>query len=231
MGDFKVNQLDSHLLDRFYQNIISDQILKPFPFDTEKKFLVKVLVKTVYLYQTLWKNSQSQGNKIYNLSYSMPSNKYLAVHYILEVFHILHSCYKDNIGTISKIWNLGILANWVLFLVTGKYRTLMERLGKVSLFPTDPSRKLKVDYMYTQRVLFFQVLTDTIKTIIPYLKIESLIRFFNDELSFKRSSEDSCIICGEEDVVSPIRYSNCRHLACYICHKGLSHSKCYLCKA
>ena len=49
----KVNLLDSYFLDNFYKNIISDQILKVFNFDSFKTVIVKTLIKTVYLSQGL----------------------------------------------------------------------------------------------------------------------------------------------------------------------------------
>ena len=68
----------------------------------------------------------------------------------------------------------------------------MERLGKVSLMTIDPNKKLNIDYMYTQRVIFFQVLSDTIRTVIPFLKIESILRFLSDEISFGNRDEENC---------------------------------------
>ena len=231
MADSKVNQLDSYLLDNLYESIISDQILKAFPFDSLKRVLVKILVKTAYLLRSLWKRNTSQGNEIYNLIYISPPTAYLALHYLLEVFHIIHSNYKEHLGLLAKAWNLGILGNWVLFLLTGKHRTLMERIGRVELRPKDPQKRLNIDYMYTQRALFFQIVTDALRGALPYLKIDSIVKFLNDEISLSRNEEDVCAVCGEEDVVSPVRFKNCQHMACYVCSRGIRDQRCPRCKS
>ena len=106
----------------------------------------------------------------------------------------------------------------------------MERLGKVSLMTIDPNKKLNIDYMYTQRVIFFQVLSDTIRTVIPFLKIESILRFLSDEISFGNRDEENCVVCGEETIVSPMKYLNCQHHACYLCYSGLSEKICSRCR-
>ena len=117
-----------------------------------------------------------------------------------------------------------------MFLITGRYRTLMERLGKVLLVATDPNKKLSIDYTYTQRIIFFSIVTDTMKAVLPYLKIDTLMKFLNDEINLNISDNDFCIVCKEEDIVTPIKFQNCQHLACYVCFKGLKDQKCPSCK-
>lgn len=218
------------MLDSLYENIIADQFLKPFPFDLSKRVVVKTMVKTVYLLRSLWTNKATQGNDIYNLVYISPALPYLVLHYISEVFHIIHTSYKDRLGLLSKLWNLAILLNWLSFLISGKYRTTMERLGKIQLLPKVQNKRLNLDYTFTQRATFFQIITDTLRVVIPYLKIETFVKFLNDEINLTRNENETCVVCGEEEIVSPVGFRNCQHLACYVCFKGIKKEKCVRCK-
>ena len=231
MAFSKVNQIDGMFLDVFYQNSIIEQLLKPFPFDNLKRTVVEIVVKTAYLAKGLWLDKQTEGNRIYNLTYMKPNRSFLFIHLLAEIFNIIHKIYKERLGVGFKIWNACIFINWLLFLLTQKYRTAAERLGKVMLMAKDPEKMLNIDYSYSNRVLFFKILSDTIKTVLPFLKIDSLLKFVYSEISYGGSDSSGCIICDSEDVVSPSSFKSCSHIACYICLKSSNSSKCPKCKS
>ncbi|OMJ80918.1 hypothetical protein SteCoe_18727 [Stentor coeruleus] len=230
MAACKVNQLDSLLLDSFYQDLICQQLLKPFPFDSIKTFFSISLVKTAYLYSGLWHGKDTQGNIIYNTTYKLPSNPWLFIHYFFEIFQILNITFKEHLGRIHTLWNLALFINWVLFLITSKYRNLAERLGKILILSKDPEKRLNIDYMYTQRAVFFAIVSDTIKAIMPYLKINSLLKFLNDESNLISDGSDYCVVCDAEEIVSPMYYNGCSHIACYVCWQGRVGKGCPRCK-
>lgn len=227
----KVNQLDSLLLDNFYQELICQQILKPFPFDSFKAFLGTSVVRTAHLYSGLWRGQDTQGNSIYNTTYKLPSRPWLFIHYFFEIFQILNNTFKEQLGRIHTFWNLVLFINWVLFLLTSKYRTLAERLGQVLILAKNPEKRLSIDYMYTQRAVFFAIVSDTIKALMPYMKINSLLKFLNDESNLVSEGDDYCVVCDAEEIVSPMFFNGCSHIACYVCWQGKVEKSCPRCKS
>lgn len=213
----KVNQLDAMILDRFYQEKIIDRILKCYPFDKNKRLVTAGVIKSIYLFSGLWSGKPTEGNQIYNICYVKPSMLFLILHYFSELFQIFVENFHERSGVIGTIWNIFCLFNWASFLSGGKYRTLPERIGQVQLPLLNPKSYLNIDYYFTKRAIFFQVVSDTAKIIIPEVQLERVLSFFNSEANILADSGEACVVCGEEDIVCPSKFMNCVHTACYYC--------------
>lgn len=224
----KVNQLDALLLDQFYQDKIIEKALKSYPFDRNKKVVAAAVVRTIYLFSGLWTGRSTEGNQVYNVMYVRPSVLFLALHYGFEIFQLVVEYFRDKVGIVATLWDFLCLANWASFLTGGKYRTLPERFGKVILPLQNPQRPLNIDYFYTKRAIFFQVLSDTANSIVPFVQLERILSYFNSEANILADTGEACIVCGEEDIVSPCKYSSCIHTACYYCFSQ-SINKCPQC--
>ena len=225
----KVNQLDAMLLDGFYQEKIIERVLKSYPFDKKKRFLAAGVIKTIYLFSGLWSGKSTEGNQIYNIVYLKPSTLFLILHYFSELFQVFVENFQEQAGAFGTTWNILSLLNWVLFLAGGRFRTLSERIGRVQLPLANPKSFLNIDYFYTKRAIFFQVLSDTAKILIPEVQLERVLSFFNSEANILAESGEACAVCGEEDIVSPSKFMNCVHTACYYCYCSVN-SLCPQCK-
>ena len=224
----RVNQLDALLLDKFYQEKILEKVLKGFPYDNLKRFLASIAIRTLYFYSSLWTKSTTEGNTIYNLNYIRPGIASLFVHYLAEIFSLICENFESKLGSGIMIWNLASLANWVIFLIKGDYRSLPERIGQVRMELRNKEKSLNIDYFYTQRAIFFNILSDAAKVILPQLQLERVLQYFNSEANLMAESGDACIICGDEEIVSPCGFSGCSHTACYYCYMeaGKNCSQC-----
>lgn len=214
----KVNQLDALILDQFYQDKIIEKTLKNYPFDRNKKVVVAAVVRTVYLFSGLWTGRSTEGNQIYNVMYVKPSLFFVVLHFVLEIFQLAVENFRDKTGLVGTVWDCLCLANWASFLTGGKYRTLPERFGKVQLPLQSPQRPLNIDYFYTKRAIFFQVLSDTASAVVPFVQLERILSYFNSEANILAETGDACVVCGEEDMVSPCKFLSCVHSACYYCY-------------
>ncbi|CAG9328962.1 PEX2 [Blepharisma stoltei] len=231
MSTYKVSQLDAYFLDKIYHQFIKEQFLKPFAYSGWIKIAIEIGIMTFYQYFTLWKGANTPGNKLYNVKYQFSGSFALKmIHYSLECLNILIGIIKEKSPAAHRLWSLGVGANWITFLIFGKYRTLMERFGKISLELINPEARRNVNYSYTNRILIFQIITDTMRAVLPMLKIDQILRFFFDEISLSYEGDQSCVICGEEDVVTPQHLGSCQHLACYVCISKSKQKACPRCQ-
>jgi hypothetical protein len=88
----------------------------------------------------------------------------------------------------------------------------------------NPQKPLNIDYFYTKRAIFFNVLSDTAKAVLPQIQLDRILQFFNSEANILAETGDACVVCGDEEMVSPCKFVGCAHSACYYCFVGCGRS-------
>lgn len=156
-----------------------------------------------------------------------------------RTFRILRNFSK----LLSQIWSASSLFNFLLFLYTGKYSTLILRLLKVRLVPASRSLTRQVNYEFQNRQLVWNAFTEFLLIIVPLVNMAKLKRRFTKVLSLTISSSDgegkaqgelhflpekTCAICYATQsqsqggshytgVTNPYKTTECGHIYCYVC--------------
>lgn len=126
----KVNQLDSLCLERMYHDVIVQQVAGTLE---KAKLAVKLALYTLHLYCTLWSSNNTPGNALFNLKFMKSSAAQKGTHFLLEMLSICMDYLRERGNPIFSVWVVGSFLNLVAFFVSGKYRTLAERLAGLKL--------------------------------------------------------------------------------------------------
>ena len=198
---FKVNQLDAQFLEHTYHEFILSQLSSSPGW---QRLVASLGVTTVHLWATLWKNRPTPGNLLYNVQYPELTLSQKCIHFVLQVADLVVTHFKEQ--TTYKCWSALVLVNFLAFLVFGKYRSLPERAARIQLSLQNPKAKRLVDYSYTARLLVMQVLSDTFKSVVPYLRLDKLLGVLSRQLAVTSTEAGGCVVCAEEAVVSVHTY-------------------------
>jgi peroxin-2 len=144
---------------------------------------------------------------------------------------------------LSQIWSVSSLFNFLMFLYTGKYSTLILRLLKIRLVPASRSLTRQVNYEFQNRQLVWNAFTEFLLIVVPLVNMAKLKRRFTKVLSLTLSSsggegkaqgelhflpEKTCAICYAAQsqtqggnhytgITNPYKTTECRHIYCYVC--------------
>ncbi|KAF5093353.1 hypothetical protein D0Z00_004097 [Geotrichum galactomycetum] len=156
-----------------------------------------------------------------------------------RIFRVLRKFSK----LLSQIWSVSSLFNFLLFLYTGKYSTLILRLLKVRLVPASRSLTRQVNYEFQNRQLVWNAFTEFLLIVVPLVNVAKLKRRFTKVLSLTLSSSDgegkaqgelhflpekTCAICYATQsqtqsgshytgITNPYKTNECGHIYCYVC--------------
>lgn len=144
---------------------------------------------------------------------------------------------------LSQIWSVSSFFNFLLFLYTGKYSTLILRLLKVRLVPASRSLTRQVNYEFQNRQLVWNAFTEFLLILVPLVNMTKLKQRFTKilRLTFSLSHGDgkekggfhflpekTCAICYSSQaqmqggnhytgITNPYKTTECDHIYCYVC--------------
>ncbi|POW06170.1 hypothetical protein PSHT_10467 [Puccinia striiformis] len=192
MAGARVNQLDADLLDQELESLLLGQQQQ------HRQEYLKVVLRILVLTFSLTKTSSTYGARLENLEYiHSPSHLHTQLHIPNGDTRRIHSRLRDEM--ISRGWadspsqsrnirrtcwkinerlDLTIqilqLLNFLRFLKTGKYRTLVERVLKVRLVPIRNDLSRNVGFEFLNRQIVWQALTDFILFLLPLIDFRAL---------------------------------------------------------
>ncbi|KAK8955271.1 Peroxisome biogenesis protein 2 [Platanthera guangdongensis] len=111
-------------------------------------------------------------------------------------------------------------SNLLLFLYSGRYRTLIERILKARLVYGSPNMNRAVSFEYMNRQLVWNEFSEMLLLLLPLLNSSSikkfLLPFSKDKLSGSSGDESECPICHTNPTI-PFVALPCQHRYCYYC--------------
>ncbi|ANB15111.1 peroxisomal biogenesis factor 2 [Sugiyamaella lignohabitans] len=147
---------------------------------------------------------------------------------------------------LSTLWAFSSLANFILFLYSGRYSTLILRLLRIRYVPGSRSLTRQVNFEFQNRQLVWNALTEFLLFVLPLVNMRQVkrktTRAFTSVFGGTKSSsspnsnegelaflpEKTCPICYKStsaesttsavstDVTNPY-HGECGHLYCYVC--------------
>lgn len=267
VGQLDASILDNELLSLLKEQLL--KCFKFFKPEIKDKYESELLLalKLVLFKLTIWDNSTTYGGKLQNLklvhSQSAPgrlidlsrSQKlaygslvigggYLWVK--VEEFVTRHSDddrvlkLREILDKLSFLWSASSLVNFILFIYSGKYSTLILRLLKMRFVSQSRVMVRQVNFEFQNRQLVWNALTEFLLFILPILNLPRLMRRLRSIGGRKPSPsqsgglgplaflpEKTCPICyqssnlqssvvGSTDITNPFR-GECGHIYCYVC--------------
>lgn len=113
--------------------------------------------------------------------------------------------------------------NFLLFLRTGTFSTLGDRLLGIRLMHIDPMAHRQMAFEYMNRVMIWNGLSEFLITVMPLVNLARARRFLSRKLfpkaalkQMEDSAQQACGLCGASPVNLPMR-SDCGHVFCYFC--------------
>lgn len=249
----RVNQLDASLLDSELVTQFKDQLIAAFKYwhpeikDKYESELMLVL-RTLLFKVTIWDNSTTYGAKLQNLilvnskTNKVISRKTKALYGSIVI--LLPYLWKklrnrDLISTnlqdkLNVLMNSVGLLNFVSFLFSGNYLTVIMRVLGIKYFSASGSQKSmrNVNYEFQNRQLVWNALTEFLLFLLPIINVKRLYRtvvkpWLNNSADSKSEysflSRRLCAICFQQDstvaingVTNPYT-AGCEHAYCYVC--------------
>lgn len=124
------------------------------------------------------------------------------------------------IQRIEGIYKAASFANLLVFLYTGRYRTLIERVIRARLVYGSPHMNRAVSFEYMNRQLVWNEFSEMLLLLLPLLNsssMKSLLRpFSKDKSSSAEGDANVCPICLASPTV-PFLALPCQHSYCYYC--------------
>jgi len=240
---------------------------------------ISLFVNCFYYKYTIWRNEPLPGHKIQNIQFingvrgaviKTLTKKQKVLYFLLDVvgryFYERFKIWIEDFpeedqkgfillvkkvsGFLEKVYKTLDLINFLSFLITYKYRNLIERILKIRYSYIKEGVSRALDFEFMTRTIIWNILADFMSFCLPYLRyglgeITKKIFFFTTFMgSISMDLEDSdkkCGICMDEHVSMPFYIPKCKHKFCYFCiknyiaqHKtegGEQSYKCPKCKA
>ncbi|KAI5813671.1 Pex12 amino terminal region-domain-containing protein [Pyronema omphalodes] len=236
-----------------------------------------LLLRAALFKLTIWDHNATYGAALQNLRYTdarhtgpldvPPSRGQKSLYGLVTVggrylyqrlnLYLLNNSHSSsNITTrLSRLVDLAgslhsalTLVSFTAFLVTGHYRTLLDRVLKMRLVTPTRTVSREVSFEYLNRQLVWHAFTEFLLFILPLLKIGRWRRWWARFLRRVRSEngsagsenigelaflpERTCAICYKEsdagavggqratDITNPYETQECGHVYCYVCLAG-----------
>ncbi|CAM6086371.1 unnamed protein product [Calypogeia fissa] len=119
------------------------------------------------------------------------------------------------------VYKVADCVNVLVFLYTGRYRTIIERVLKARLIFGGPRLNRLISFEYMNRQLVWHEFSELLLLMLPLLKMISfkkiLAPFSSGQTAALNLREDACPICEASPVTVPYTTIPCGHLYCYFC--------------
>jgi peroxin-2 len=138
--------------------------------------------------------------------------------------------------------------NFLAFLKTGRYRSILERVLRTRLVYAQPSAPRAISYEYLNRQLVWAEVSEVLLFLLPLVNAAAVKRAVRSILprlptfsftstsstspsqttigattsleNFSRQEDSTCGICGTNDILVPYKADPCGDLFCYYCLRG-----------
>ena len=215
----KVMQLDAGLLDEEYQRMILNQLENVLWGKPELRKWLEIALTAGDHLMTLWRGEQTPGLSTFRMKYTIGTGWKrlfkLSTHLTLLLLPKILSGI-DRFAVFSRIWTVLSVLNFAVFLRTGVYPSLADRVSGLPITQVTPGSGHIIDFAYTNRFVLVSIVYSFLRAVTPHLHLEALFGFLSSESLSSAPTARRCCICAADHVVSPSRYP-CGHLACYYC--------------
>ncbi|XP_062087523.1 peroxisome biogenesis protein 2 [Humulus lupulus] len=124
------------------------------------------------------------------------------------------------IQRIEGFYKAASFGNLLIFLYTGKYRNLIERVLRARLVYGSPNMNRAVSFEYMNRQLVWNEFSEMLLLLLPLLNsssVKSFLHPFSKDKSSSSAEDDStCPIC-QANPTTPFIALPCEHRYCYYC--------------
>ncbi|XP_073116398.1 peroxisome biogenesis protein 2 isoform X2 [Elaeis guineensis] len=124
------------------------------------------------------------------------------------------------IQRVEGLYKAASFSNLLIFLYTGRYRSIIERALKARLVYGSPNMNRAVSFEYMNRQLVWNEFSEMLLLLLPLLNSSSikkfLLPFSKDKTSGSSSDESECPICHANPTI-PFVALPCQHRYCYYC--------------
>ncbi|GAB4850220.1 peroxisome assembly protein (Peroxin-2) [Ancistrocladus abbreviatus] len=121
---------------------------------------------------------------------------------------------------LEGLYKVASFSNLLLFLYTGKYRSLIERALRAGLVYGSPNMNRSVSFEYMNRQLVWNEFSEMLLLLLPLLNSSSVKNLFHpfskDKSADSANDETVCPICQKSPTI-PFVALPCRHRYCYYC--------------
>ncbi|ONK69078.1 uncharacterized protein A4U43_C05F19060 [Asparagus officinalis] len=121
---------------------------------------------------------------------------------------------------IEGFYKAAAFCNLLIFLYTGRYRSIIERVLKARLVYGSPNMNRAVSFEYMNRQLVWNEFSEMLLLLLPLLNSSSmrkfLLPFSKDKSNGSLKDETVCPICHANPTI-PFVALPCRHRYCYYC--------------
>ncbi|KAI5060359.1 hypothetical protein GOP47_0024779 [Adiantum capillus-veneris] len=133
--------------------------------------------------------------------------------------NVEHSESQDMlVKRIEKFYKVANLANFILFLNTGWYRTIIDRVLKARLVYQKPNVIQIATSELFNRKLVWDELSELLLIFLPMLKRACMwMRSKWGSATRATTEEGSCVVCTAKPITIPYIARPCGHLYCYYC--------------
>eukprot|EP00262_Sarcandra_glabra_P004994 TRINITY_DN16231_c1_g2_i1.p1 TRINITY_DN16231_c1_g2~~TRINITY_DN16231_c1_g2_i1.p1 ORF type:complete len:353 (+),score=36.77 TRINITY_DN16231_c1_g2_i1:69-1127(+) len=124
------------------------------------------------------------------------------------------------IQRVEGFYKAASFSNLLIFLYTGRYQSLIERVLRARLVYGSPNMNRAVSFEYMNRQLVWNELSEMLLLLLPLLNSPSikkfLLPFSKDKSSGSSGDETACPVCQAHPTI-PFLALPCQHRYCYYC--------------
>ncbi|XP_077211350.1 pex2/Pex12 N-terminal domain-containing protein / zinc finger (C3HC4-type RING finger) family protein [Tasmannia lanceolata] len=124
------------------------------------------------------------------------------------------------IQRVEGFYKAASFSNLLIFLYTGRYRTLIERALRARLVYGSPNMNRAVSFEYMNRQLVWNEFSEMLLLLLPLLNSslmkKFLLPFSKDKSTSSSSDETACPVCQANPTI-PFIAVPCQHRYCYYC--------------
>ena len=206
---------------------------------------IKSLLRFIILHQGLLQKGTTFSQSMLGLKIKSPLKRkllffillYVATKWLKEredtfIDIISRVCRPQIVDFIRKIIRLSDVAikvlalwNFMIFILHGRYPTLLERIAGLEVVPSRPKQFTRSSDEYTNQEILWNGFTEFTMFVLPFLNIVSLKNWFNSSIlrhlpfHFGSPTEEMglsvCAECGTHPTHPQL--ATCGHLFCYYC--------------
>lgn len=252
MAAGRVHQLDSvHLQDELADTFVKQvaDCCKYCFYGTLSRFRpeLKAAVNILLLHQSLLRQNATFPQAMLGLKYSASRKRilvYVALYVLSRWYNERHELISWLLSTVTNLnsdavakagaWldaclKLFSLANFLTFLLGGRYPTVLERVMGMTIVPSRPRQFQPPSYDFTNQELLWDGVTEFVMCVLPFINFVVVKNWFNRLMAseyipraMRWSVQDvergvsTCADCGDIPTM-PHSAEACRHVFCYYC--------------
>lgn len=201
----RINQYDALMIDQECKSMLFTQLLKVFDYFPQKFKIqyedeLRLFLEFLFYKMTIgssYKRKDASGN-INVTSNQTPGNLLQNLEFGLDALHPLTSTQKilyvllkillpylmkkfqvtKKYKIVAKAIKIIKFVNFIYFMVSFKYRNIIERILKIDLYTKNPELKRNLDFTYINRVIVWNALGKSMTSFLPFLDFSKIMSFF-----------------------------------------------------